>query len=673
MNTPPLLLGAAVLFWGWETGLLLPALAVAAILEGARAVAWRLDFGHRDFNRVSDLCAVLFVGSVVYLFTTVGGTRVVDGPRAITILFQWLPLLAAPLVACQAYSTAGTVDLSVFFWALRKKAADDSGASPGALDLAYPYAALCVLSAGAANVRTPVYYASLCLLAAWALWSHRSRRFSSLWWGASLALAVVAGYAGHLALHRIQQKLEEVAFEYISGLVRRDTDPFRSTTAIGHLGRLKLSDRILLRVEPATGQRAPILLREASYNVYNSPAWFALGAAFTPVQPEAGGTTWKLAPGPAPETSVAVSAYLNRGRGVLPLPARAMEIDKLAVVRLWRNGLGAVKVEEGLGLVTYRVHAGSSAPLDAPPTDLDMGVSAAESVAVTRLAAELDLSSKPPAARLEAVAAFFRNKFRYSTYADQPLGRAPLEDFLFRRRSGHCEYFATATVLLLRAADVPARYAIGYSVQEWSRLERRYVVRARHAHSWALAWVDGAWRDLDTTPPVWVDAEASVASAFEPVSDFWSWAVFLVSRWRYGEGEDGVGRYLVWLLVPLVLALAWRLYGRRRIGRVRTAVAGHEPAPLHPGADSEFYLIADRLAAAGLGRRSTEPVSTWISRLEEGHAPVATDTLRQIAQLHYRYRFDPEGIGADERQALRARVEAWLAARGGLVGARLRD
>src|SRR5207249_172565 len=158
----------------------------------------------------------------------------------------------------------------------------------------------------------------------------------------------------------VQQKLEEVAFEYISGLVRRDTDPFRSTTAIGQLGRLKLSDRILLRVEPAAGQGAPILLREASYNVYKSPAWFALGAGFTPVQPEAGGETWKLAPGPAPETSVGVSAYLNRGRGVLPLPARAMEIEGLAVVRLSSNRLGAVKVDEGLGLVTYRVRVGRS-------------------------------------------------------------------------------------------------------------------------------------------------------------------------------------------------------------------------------------------------------------------------------------------------------------------------
>ena len=73
-------------------------------------------------------------------------------------------------------------------------------------------------------------------------------------------------------------------------------------------------------------------------------------------------------------------------------------------------------------------------------------------------------------------------------------------------------------------------------------------------------------------------------------------------------------------------------------------------------------MIADRLAAAGLGRRPAEPVSAWISRLEDARGLTA-DTLREIAKLHYRYRFDPDGLGADERQALRTGVEAWLAAR----------
>jgi transglutaminase-like putative cysteine protease len=44
----------------------------------------------------------------------------------------------------------------------------------------------------------------------------------------------------------------------------------------------------------------------------------------------------------------------------------------------------------------------------------------------------------------------------------------PLARFLLRTRSGHCEYFATATVLLLRQLGIPARYAVGYAVHEAS-------------------------------------------------------------------------------------------------------------------------------------------------------------------------------------------------------------
>ena len=58
--------------------------------------------------------------------------------------------------------------------------------------------------------------------------------------------------------------------------------------------------------------------------------------------------------------------------------------------------------------------------------------------------------------------------------------------FLLRTRSGHCEYFATATVLLLRQLGIPARYAVGYAVHEATG--RKYVVRQRDAHAWCLVW-----------------------------------------------------------------------------------------------------------------------------------------------------------------------------------------
>jgi transglutaminase-like putative cysteine protease len=662
VSAPPLLVGAAVVFWGWEAGLLLPALFVALVLESARALTWRLELSTSDFNRIADLCALLFAASAVWVFATSGALRTAGGPRALTLLFQRLPLLFALLVACQAYSTAGRVPLSAFFWALRRRAARE-GVAPPAVDLAYPFVVLCVLSASAANVRTPVFYAGLCALAAWALWGERSRRFPPVWWAGLLVVAAVLGWGGQAMLHQAQEKLEQVVFEYIFNIVRRrDTDPFRSSTALGRLGELKLSDRILLRVEPGPGLRTPLLLREASYNVYNSTVWFAAGAAFAPVAAEADGETWRFRAVAGPAPSVGVSAYLPRGRGILALPNGAFEVGKLAAVGVSRNALGAVRVDEGLGLVRYRARFGRDSVLDGPPGGEELSVPAREALLLRQLAAELDLEAKTPAERLAAVAAFFRTRFRYSTYqTDRPRGVSPLEDFLLRSHAGHCEYFATATVLLLRAAGVPARYATGYSVQEWSALERTWVVRARHAHSWTLAWVDDAWRDLDTTPAVWASEEGA-NSVLEPLNDLWALAEYLFARWRYGEGGSGAAAWLGWLLVPLGLLLAWRLYTRRRRGGAALAAAPAGPRAPRPGEDSEFYLIERELDRAGLGRRPDEPPSAWVRRLREAGAPPPTTApLPAIVSLHYRYRFDPAGLGADERAALRARVEAWLA------------
>ena len=654
MSPPPLLLGAALIFWGWQTGFLLVAIPLAVLIEAAGALTWRLELSSTDFHRVTDLCTLLIGVTGVYLFSTTGTARTAGGPRAMTLLFQWLPPLLFPLMASQAYSVAGKIPLTAFFWGLRRQAARDPSAQPVPVDLGYLYFALCILSASAANQRTLPFYAGLCGLAGWALWSWRSRRFSPLWWAPLVLVAAVAGYGGHIVLHRLQQTLEQTAFEYIFSLVQRDMDPFRATTAIGHLGNLKFSDRTVLRVEPRDGLPVPFLLREATYDIYNSSTWLATGAGFTPIQPDTDGETWKFATGRGPGERVTVSAYLNRGRGVLALPGGAFELDRLAVVSVSRNRLGAVRVEEGLGLITYTALFGPDGPLDGPPIDTDLRIPAQEAAVVAPIAAELGLAGVPPSEAVKRVEGFFKQNFRYSLWKrERPRHGTALGEFLQTTRAGHCEYFASATVLLLRAAGVPARYAVGFSVQEWSRLERRWIVRARHAHSWALAYVDGAWREVDTTPSLWADTERDEASVFEPLRDLWSWGGFLFSRWRWSEGESGVGDYAAWLLIPLVLLLVWRLYSRRHVRRGNGEIRGSAAAPLRPGHDSEFYLIARRLEAEGRGRRPTEPASAWVDRIQ---AP----ELRPIVALHYQYRFDPAGLDASARAALRSSAEAWL-------------
>lgn len=77
--------------------------------------------------------------------------------------------------------------------------------------------------------------------------------------------------------------------------------------------------------------------------------------------------------------------------------------------------------------------------------------------------------------------------------------RDPLADFLFDRRAGHCEDFATALAVLLRTRQIPARVVVGFHGGE--RAAGEYLVRAGDAHAWVEAEVDGHVLRLDATPP----------------------------------------------------------------------------------------------------------------------------------------------------------------------------
>jgi len=233
-----------------------------------------------------------------------------------------------------------------------------------------------------------------------------------------------------------------------------------------------------------------------------------------------------------------------------------------------------------------------------------------------------------------------------------------LAEFLQSTRAGHCEYFATATVLLARAAGVPARYATGFSAVEYSSLEHAYLVRERHAHAWARLYLNGHWQDLDTTPATWVALEAGQASRWSPLYDLVSWARYALSRWLKALSDTAI--YGGAALAALA-GLAWLARGalRRRAIDLPAGAGAREAGAAPAGADSEFYLVERRLTELGWARDRSQPVLVWLQTLA-GDAQLDPETLRQLAMLHYRLRFDPSGLDAAERGALRQRVSDWL-------------
>jgi hypothetical protein len=99
------------------------------------------------------------------------------------------------------------------------------------------------------------------------------------------------------------------------------------------------------------------------------------------------------------------------------------------------------------------------------------------------------------------------NEFDYTLRATMNPGMDPVLDFLLNRKEGHCEYFASAMTLLLRAHKVPARVINGFKGGDWNDLfGPSIVVRQKHAHSWVEALLPSAdrgelvWVVLDPTP-----------------------------------------------------------------------------------------------------------------------------------------------------------------------------
>jgi transglutaminase-like putative cysteine protease len=646
----PPLLGVALVFWGWETGLLPVGIVMAVALEARMFMQSRWDLGRSDFNRVSDLSAVLLV--VMAIYEVVAN----EMARAVTGIIQWLPMILFPLIACQVYSAASRVEMAVFFWSTRKQPA-----TAPAVDLTPAYFLLCLISASTANARS-TFYGGLVAIAAWALWPARGRTGIARWVGA-VALAAALGWAGHLAVSEAQREIERRASVWMLSWIRRDLDPFRNTTALGELGEIKLSDRVVARLEASPTVKMPVLLRQASYNVFHAPSWVAVDAAFDPVLPEADGSSWPLRPGVEADGRITMSAYLPRGRGVLAIPNGTTQLDDLMVVSLARNRLGAVRVDDGLGLVKYTAHVPARAVGDVPPKPGDLRVPPREAPGIERVAAELDLAGRPPADVVKTLRAFFLGRFSYSRYLGgaRP-GRTALEDFLLTSRAGHCEYFATATVLLLRQAGIPARYTVGYAAHEWSAIERRWLVRSRDAHAWAVAWIDEAWVEIDTTPPEWMPIERGTDSVWQSATDLWEWGSFLISRWRWSERRDRLAGNLGWLLLPLIAILAWRLWARRRISARAAVAPAAAPLP-SAGGDSEFYRVERRLGDLGFTRPAGLPLGRWLDALADARSSgVSVTPLRPLLALHYRYRFDPAGLAGAERERLRVEAEAWLVA-----------
>ena len=241
-----------------------------------------------------------------------------------------------------------------------------------------------------------------------------------------------------------------------------------------------------------------------------------------------------------------------------------------------------------------------------------------------------------PAERVQRIAQYLRSHHEYSLSYD-PASEEPLNDFLLNRRAAHCQYFASAVVVMARAAGVPARLVTGYYAHERFG-NRQLVVRDRDAHAWAECWIDGqGWITVDATP-----AGGRPDTAFPEASkwrQWWEWFTDLPGRFRQWLAD--IPRQTLVMLIVVIAALTIVIWlartARKRRRRSKPTLAGGYAQP------SEELAAASQRFEQWLRRQnlSCAPNRTWREHLcvLSRQSPLPIDACLSFVETYDQARF----------------------------------
>ncbi len=149
---------------------------------------------------------------------------------------------------------------------------------------------------------------------------------------------------------------------------------------------------------------------------------------------------------------------------------------------------------------------------------------------IPQLAEQITASANNNYDKARAVETYLRTHFGYTLQLSRTAPHDPLANFLFERKQGHCEYFASSMAVMLRTLGIPSRVVNGFRTGEFNDLTSQYVVRASNAHSWVEAYFPNyGWVAFDPTPGASFPARTGwsrVSLYMDAMASFWrEWIV----------------------------------------------------------------------------------------------------------------------------------------------------
>ncbi|HEX5125186.1 MAG TPA: DUF3488 and transglutaminase-like domain-containing protein [Rhodocyclaceae bacterium] len=283
-----------------------------------------------------------------------------------------------------------------------------------------------------------------------------------------------------------------------------------------------------------------------------------------------------------------------------------------------------------------------------------------------------------PDMRVKSAIDFMRQAGLQYTLYPPLLGEHTVDEFLFDSRRGFCEHFSAAFVVLMRAAEVPARVVTGYQGGEVNPIDGTLVVRQSDAHAWAEVWLAGrGWVRVDPTAasfpsridiglagalpsnetlPLSLRAEdievlRNLRYRWEALSNTWNQWVLGYNAHRQLDLMHSIGfRHAGWRTLTILMTsaccawmlwLAWRAWPRQQR---RDAL------------DRCWQQLCRKLARKGLPRQKWEAPTDYANRIA-ALRPALGKAVQHIAERYSVLRFGSKTVTIQDVAALKLAIK----------------
>lgn len=333
---------------------------------------------------------------------------------------------------------------------------------------------------------------------------------------------------------------------YLSALASRSelSTGFNEKVRLGEIGRIQQSSAVVMHVKFPPEAKVPgdLRWRGVALTTFDGTEWTG---------PQERGTIEANQNGTFSATRYTSRLFAGRGRRITykvslePFGSRVFFVLPEALLVSGRYQLVQIDSTESIfnidttrAITDYSVLSEISPPM--PPGLQSKGGPDVETLIyqqlppnfdqrIARLAEQVSRNETTPYQKALAIERYLANGYGYTLQQPSVPQRDPIANFLFERKQGHCEYFASAMVVMLRTLGISSRVVNGFHGGQYNDVTGSYIVRASDAHSWVEAYFPGyGWYTFDPTPssPATPTAWSRLYLYMDAMREFWhDWVV----------------------------------------------------------------------------------------------------------------------------------------------------